>query len=252
MPVPRRRAMSGSTLRRVVSLTVLLVVAVVGLTGCFTADVRLTVASDDTVSGAAVVAVDRAVVARSGSVTHVVTELVHDVLPDDPPSGSVTTSPYEDADRVGVTVVLSDVGLDAFAGTAGGGAPVLQITRDGDHYLVSGRIDLTPRAMGVEDDVRAQRLLVDATVSLQLTFPGPVVTTNGSIDAGDRDRVAWNLPMGEATDLQATAQAAPTAHTWPLAAAAVVVVLVVSAAAFVLRLRSRRAGGRHAHRSSDR
>ena len=243
--------MLSITVRRRIAGVALVVVATTGLTGCFTADVRLTVAADDTVSGEAVVAVDRAVVERSGSVTDVVADLVRDVLPTDPPSGSVKISPYEDPERVGVTVALADVGLEAFSGATDGAAPVLQITRDDDQYLVSGRVDLTWQSLGVEDDPKAQQLLTEATVSLQLTFPGPVVTTNGSVDDADQNRAAWNLPMGETSDLQAAAETAPSANTPLFAVAAGGLLLAVVGTAFVLRLRRHRGHGRHAHRSSD-
>jgi hypothetical protein len=255
MPVPSHRSRNRSELRatlwRRLAGVALVVVAATGLTGCFTADVRLTVTADDTVSGEAVVAVDRAVVERSGSVTDVVADLVRDVLPTDPPSGSVTISPYEDPDRVGVTVALADVGLEAFSGATDGAAPVLQITRDDDHYLVSGRVDLTWQSLKVEDDPKAQQLLAEATVSLQLTFPGPVVTTNGSIDDADRNRVAWDLPMGETSDLQAVAETAPSPNSMLFAAATGVLLLAGVGTAIALLLRRRRGHGRHAHRPSD-
>ena len=218
------------------------------LSGCFTADVDLTVSPEGSVSGQAVVAVDREVVARSGPVDDVVARLVEDVLPTEPPSGTVTTEPYADDERVGVRVVLDDVGLEAFGAVSVGSTPVLQITRDGDRYQVAGEVDLTPATLEVADDPAAQRLLRDATVSLQITFPGPVTTSNGVVDGRT---VRWDLPLGELSMVEASAVAAPkgSSGVW-LAGLALVgcVALVV----VVVRRRRRPDRGRHVSSSGDR
>jgi hypothetical protein len=221
------------------------------LCGCFTADVDLTVSAQNTVSGQAVVAVDRAVVARSGPVDDVVAGLVEDVLPGEPPSGTVTTEPYADDERVGVRVVLDEVGLVAFGPGATGSTTVLQITREADRYQVAGEVDLRPAALGVADDPAGQRLLRDASVSLRLTFPGLVTASNGTVEGRS---VRWDLPLGEVSMPRASAEATPTGSFGArvvvglaMVAGAVMVVLLVSA-----RRRSRRAEGRHAAAAADR
>ncbi len=221
------------------------------LCGCFTADVDLTVSAEDTVSGAAVVAVDREVVAQSGPVDDVVAGLVEDVLPSEPPSGKVTTEPYADGGRVGVRVVLDEVGLEAFGPGSAGSPPVLQITREGDRYEVAGEVDLRPAALGVADDRVAQRLLRDASVSLQLTFPGLVTASNGTVEGRS---VMWDLPLGEVSIPRASAQATASGSFGArlvvglaMAAGAVLVALLVLA-----RRRSRRAAGRHVAAAADR
>ncbi|MFZ0324091.1 MAG: hypothetical protein WAN48_08180 [Actinomycetes bacterium] len=262
--------------RRAGAGMVLLVVLATVLSGCFTAAVDLTINSDDTVSGQAVIAVDKSVVRRSGPVDNVVADLVDRLVPSDPPSGSVTTQPYREGDRVGVRVELVDVGLDAFGGGAGSKPPLLQITRSGQRYLVTGQVDLTPASLGVAQDAKARRLLTQAEVSLRIRFPGPVTSTNGQVSASDDQTVVWRFTMGAKTDIVAAAQANQSVQSvqsvwtmltmltrllrsrWVLAGVAVTALAVVGSLALLVwwavrsRRRTGRTHGRHVAQQHDR
>jgi hypothetical protein len=228
------------------------------LSGCFTADVRLTVSSDDTVSGTAVVAVDRAAAVAAGGVPALVRQLEQRAVPSDVPApGRVETNPYRDARRVGVRITLTDVGLDAFGGSPEPGRPSLAIVRSGDEFVVSGSIDLTRTGLQVGGDLNTLRALSAADVSVRLTFPGEVLQSNGDV-AGRT--VAWTARPGEVTTLIARASAvggSPGAATgtsgrgwtWAVVAGVGVIVLsLVGLLAHRMMRASRRGSGASRHR----
>lgn len=242
-------------MRQRASLAVVLALAVLALSGCFRVDVALTVSSANAVNGTAVIGVDRSVAQSAGGAKALVERLTKQLMPQDVPTpGRITSQPFQDASHVGVTLTLNDVPLSAFAADTSHGPSWLSITRDGDRFVVAGAVDLTPATLHTESDPALQQQLKSATVSVSLTFPGPVPESNGQISG---NTVSWQPPMGQLTHLAASASAGDSAGSsgvplfpWAVVAGGVLLaVVVLLGIVLVLRSRARAARGRHRHRA---
>ena len=81
----------------------------------------------------------------------------------------------------------------------------LNLRRVGDRVLVSGRADLTSIAVDKAD------------FQLKVSFPGEVVETNGTDDAGT---ISWNFTPGQVNEISATVTyddpQAPSVELWTL------------------------------------
>jgi hypothetical protein len=196
----------------------------------------LTVSSDNTVSGTVIFAVDKQLLQATG-------QSVDQVIGENPIASpgeeGVTTSPYEDDTFVGQRVTFDAVPIAQFAGAEG--SDTLQIVREGDEFKVSGVLDLSSGTEGTGDpqlDQILQKALETADISLTMTFPGEVVSSNGSVDGNS---VTWAPKIGERTEIQAVAKATGgSSMLWLWIAIAAAVVLVVMVAVFALRARGKK------------
>jgi hypothetical protein len=171
------------------------------LTGCLKLELDLEVSSNDSVSGAAVLAIDKELLALSGqSVDQVFQD--DDLIPGD--AEGVSVADYDDGAFVGKQITFDGVPLDEF--NQGDGSDRLTISREGDRFVVDGVLDLgfgntivTPQAQQL-----AQQAKVSAEIRISLSFPGPVTSANGTIDGNS---VTWTPVFGERTTLEASAGA---------------------------------------------
>jgi hypothetical protein len=206
------------------------------LSSCLKLNMDLTVSSDNTVSGTVIFAVDKELLQATG-------QSVDQVIGENPIASpgeeGVTTSPYEDDTFVGQRVTFDAVPIAQFAGAEG--SDTLQIVREGDEFKVSGVLDLSSGTEGTGDpqlDQILQKALETADISLTMTFPGEVVSSNGSIDGSS---VTWEPKIGERTEIQAVAKATGgSSMLWLWIAIAAAVVLVVMVAVFALRARGKK------------
>ena len=186
---------------------VVALLAAVLLGGCLKLDADFTVSDDDTVDGTFVFAVDKQLLALAGQDASSLTEQVQRGLETDAPTaGTVTAEPYEDDDFVGATVTFTDVPLDDFnVPGAEGPGNALTITHTGDQFEVSGELDFElgdlPGGGGLPnlDELLASS---EPELSIALTFPGEVTSSNGSIDGCT---VTWEPSLTEPTSFEATA-----------------------------------------------
>lgn len=195
----------------------LVILSLLLLGGCVKVDLDLTVASDDTISGTMILAVDKSIPSS---------EQVQQQLEAGLPPG-VTSEPYEDEQYRGITATYDKVPIADFAGQGPEGAmQASTLRREGDFYIY-GQPDPAPPAPvpGLEN----------AMYRVKLTFPGEVVETNG---VADGNSVEWTDP---GITPYAKAEAAPDLLVPILIGSLAALVLVAGVLAAVLLIRRRRA-----------
>ncbi len=206
---------------------------VILLSSCIKLNMDLTVSTDNTVSGSAIVAVDKQLLALSG-------QPVDEIFGGDTiaPEGTegLTTSDYEDDTFVGQEITFDGVPIAALSELED--ADALKIAREGDVFTVTGALDMTNDTGGADANEAVQNALSSADISISITFPGPVASSNGEING---NTVSWTPKLGERTELQAQASAIPSGSSsspvlWIVIAA--VAVLVVIGAVLMMRRRS--------------
>ncbi|WP_041783110.1 LppM family (lipo)protein [Mycolicibacterium chubuense] len=222
MPTRRR------TRRRLLALGVLLLVLAPTLIGCVRVRASLTVSPDDRVSGQIVAAAKPRDPSDKGP------QLLNNL----PFAQKVAISDYNRDDYVGSQAVFSDLTfseLPQLAGMNRDAAGVdLSLRRAGDLVILEGRVDLT----SLSDP--------QADVSLSVSFPGDVTTTNG--DRVSSDVVEWKLRPGVVSTMNAQARYTdPSARSFTGAAiwlgvASLVVAGIIGWLAYNSRDRSPRPG----------
>lgn len=185
--------------RRVAAAALLAVLALV-LTGCMRMHVGLTLGEDDTVDGSMVFAVSDEVARSLGQEPQDVWDQMSPEITSDLPPGA-TQEPYAEDGFTGTRITFADQPLSGTGGLATG-ADDLSITREGDEYVVAGRMDLTDTGLdeGDASDPTTQQLLESVDVALAITFPGPVAESNGEVDG---TTVTWRPVVGEVTEIAA-------------------------------------------------
>lgn len=189
----------GKTIARGAALGVL----ALALTGCLKLDMDLSVATDDTVSGDVVFAVDKQLLELSGQSAEDLLGTAA-ALPSD--VQGVSAQPYEDDTFAGQQFTFDAVSLEQF-NQESGSADQLRIVREGDTFVVSGVLDLSSAlsgATGANGFPGAEELFRSAEMRIRIAFPGEVIDTNGEVDG---TTVTWVPTVGERLDIQATASA---------------------------------------------
>jgi hypothetical protein len=197
------------------------------LSGCIKLTMDLDVASDDTVSGTVILAVDKNLLELSGSD-------FEDAIGSDalvpPDVEGVSVEPYDDDEFVGQEITFDGTSLDE-VNQGGGGEDDFNIVREGDTFRVSGVLDLTfdqAETEGVPID--PEQLFESADISITLSFPGEVRSANGEIDG---NTVTWTPQVGERTALNAVASAVGGGSSMLWIVLAVVALVVIAAIALL-------------------
>lgn len=217
----------GSTTGKVLAFTVLVIL----LSSCIKLNMDLTVSSDNTVSGSAIVAIDKQLLALTGQPADQI--FGGDTIA---PKGTqgVTTSDYEDDTFIGQEITFENAPIAALSQSED--ADALKIVREGDTFTLTGALDMTNDTGGDATNESVQNALASADIRISITFPGPVTSSNGEIDG---NTVSWSPIVGERTELQAQASAIPSGSSsvvlW-IAIAAVVAAVVIGG---VLAMRRR-------------
>jgi hypothetical protein len=176
--VPHRR-------KRLLALLLLVLMAPM-IAGCVRVRASMTVSPDDRVSGQIIAA------AKPKDDNDKGPQLLNSL----PFSNKVSVSSYSRDDYVGSQAVFSDLTfaeLPQLANMNNDAAGVdVSLRRAGDLVILEGRADLT----SLNDP--------DADVSLNVSFPGDVTSTNG--DQVATDTVQWTLKPGVVTTMNAQAR----------------------------------------------
>lgn len=205
MPSPRRRP----------ALLLVLVLALLALSGCARVQAALAVQPDDTVRGQIVVATPETGPEDPGPVL---------TLPPDL-AASVDVTEYRQEGYAGSLVRFSDLTFDQVSEliTAAGppGEKVrLELRRAGNRVVVTGSVDLTTADVDRSD------------FQLKIAFPGQVLDANGDADSGE---VSWVFEAGEVGDIEALVAFddpdAPSPFNWSVG---LFLVVALAAAAVVL------------------
>ena len=226
---PHRRR-TTSRRKRLLALTLLLLVVAPMAVGCVRIRASLTVSPDDQVSGQIIAAAKP----RDGS------DKGPQLSSDVPFAQKVAVSDYSQDGYVGSEAVFSNLTfgeLPQLANMNREAAGVdLSLRRAGDLVILEGRVDLT----SLNDS--------EAEVSLTVSFPGEITSTNG--DRIDSDVVQWTLKPGIVNTMSAQARVTdPSTRSFTGAAmvlgiAALLVAGVIGSVAWVARDRSPRFASR--------
>jgi len=207
-------------------MVLLLLVLAPALIGCVRVRTSLTVSPDDRVSGQIVAAAKPRDDSDRGP------QLLNNL----PFAQKVAVSDYDRDDYVGSQAVFSDLTfaeIPQLAGMNRDAAGVdISLRRAGDLVILEGRVDLT----SLNDP--------DADVSLSVSFPGEVTSTNG--DRVSPEVVEWKLRPGVVSTMNAQARYTdPSARSFTGAAiwlgvGSLVVAVVIGALAYNSRDRTPR------------
>lgn len=200
------------------------VAVLLALSGCIKVDLAATINNDDTVDGELTVAVNTEAVEVIGQreADEFVAALTRDI------PGATESVPYDDGRFVGETVTFADVPLDEFnpRERSGSDEANLTIRHDEGRYVLDGEWDLPRTDTGGTLPELDERIADTAAFTVTVTFPGPVVAHNGSLDGRT---VSWDLKLGENNVLHAESD--PGGRTavalWVLAGSLVLLLIVM-------------------------
>ncbi|MEO5920431.1 MAG: hypothetical protein ABIQ01_04735 [Pseudolysinimonas sp.] len=224
------------TKRRTWGVAALGMLLVLALAGCVRFQADLNVSDHDTLDGNIVVAIittdepGSADNAREG-VANIEAQLLAGLRGAD----GVTAEPYEQDDYVGTRFTLKETPIDALDGGDADGA--LHLTRSGDVYEFSGRLDFTPDDEPLDgEDVQGDP--ADSNLTVAISFPGDVLEHNGELSG---TKVTWTTTLEGSVDMEARASAIPNGLPAWLWLIVVLAVLLIAAAVIIVLVRRRRA-----------
>jgi hypothetical protein len=252
-----RRARSAGRIGAFVALAVL-------LTGCIKLNMDLAINANDTVNGSIVLGVQKELLELTG-------QSAEDLLgeADLIPTGAtgVIVEPFEDDEFVGQQIIFEDLpiaefnsgalgasGATGISGVTGAGGDTLNITREGETFVVTGVLDLSSGLSGATGPFAGTggaQFFESADIQISITFPGEVVQANGEVDG---NTVSYVPEFGERLEINATGSAIDNGQAADvvggsdsflpllLIIAGVAVVLLVSIF-LVMRSRSNKDGG---------
>ena len=197
------------------------------LSSCVKTDVDLTVRSDDVVDGSIIMAVDRSFSNGNDKTQTALIDALRDRVFPATRSGA-SQEPYSDGQYVGTRVVINHMTLlDLDRST---GANGLKIVHQGGRFRLSGKVDTSEltSAAATSSPQDAQRLRDSYDVMVRITFPGPVVSTNGSVSG---NTVTWRPRLGQQLNLSAVAEDGKGGIPWVWLLAAGAVLAVATAIA---------------------
>lgn len=226
----RARRPSRGRRSRLIAIALLILVVLPTVVGCVRVRASITVSPDDRVSGQIIAA------AKPRNADDKGPQLLNNLTF----ANKVAVSDYDRDDYVGSQAVFSDLTfaeLPQLANMNRDAAGVdLSLRRAGDLVILEGRADLT----SLNDP--------DADVSLSVSFPGEVTSTNG--DQVSSEIVEWKLRPGVVSTMTAQARYTdPSARSFTgaaiwLAVASFLVAGIIGGLAYYNRDQSPRVGER--------
>jgi hypothetical protein len=202
--------------RRVEGAAVLAVLTL-ALSGCVRLGVEVELKPENEATSSVVLAVEDRYIDQTGqSPDDVIDTLTQGQ--EDPAQDAVRTEDFVQDGYTGTRYVYPDVGIGKVGARVGW---PIEVVRKGDEYLVSGVLDLTEQGLGGRGGASIDNL----SVTVDITFPGKVEASNGTIDG---NTVRWEPPVGETFEISARGSAiGPTDKDTAATRAAEVVTLPV-------------------------
>lgn len=161
------------------------------LSACIKLDMDVAIHSNDTVSGSIITGVSKeAIQLFPGGETELRNQIREGLQQEDVPDG-VTVKDYTDDRFVGVTLGFEDVTLEEFAGTTEGQTGDLQISHEGDRFILNATLPLTGEGLGAGD---LGAFAGTGEIRVAVTFPGRVLSHNGQLDG---TTVSWTGTLGQ-------------------------------------------------------
>jgi hypothetical protein len=184
------------------------------LTGCIKLNMDLGINADDTVDGTVVLGVQKELLQLTGqSVEDLLGEA--DLIPTGPTG--VVVEPYEDDEFVGQQIIFENLpiaefnsgalGATGISGVTGAAGDSLNITREGDTFVVTGVLDLSSGLSGATGPFAGTggaQFFESADIQISITFPGAVTQANGEVDG---NTVTYVPEFGERLEINATGSA---------------------------------------------
>lgn len=204
------------------------------LSGCFKFTMDLEVSNQDTVSGTAVVALSKELLAfaeESGGGEE----------PTDAFEGvdGAEVNDFDDGSFVGQQYQFNAIPIEELS--LNDDESALKIERDGDNLVVSGNLSLEDDAADAEagEDFGFGQAFVDsADLRITIKFPGEIRETNGEVDK-DTNTITWTPKYGEANELSAVVYSPKGLPQWVwwVVGAVLAVFLVVAGLLFARKYR---------------
>ncbi|WP_435298759.1 LppM family (lipo)protein [Timonella sp. A28] len=169
------------------------------LSGCMRMQVNVELEEDDKASGSIVFAVSDTAAEQLGvSPDELFTAMTAEG--DVAPEGS-TAEDYAQDGYTGKKYTFESQPLDSSFND-----PNLTITRDGDDYVVTGKFNAEEAGIPAEneDDPAVTALLEQVDISFNITFPGEVKESNGTVNG---KTVTWTYAIGEDLTMSARGSA---------------------------------------------
>ena len=215
-------------MKRLARAVALALVTAVALSGCIRYTVDMTLSQDNTASGTIVIAVQKGVGQQMGVVSD--QDALTQLFGESPFGPNFTPKDYADGDWVGKSYAFAAVPIADLTDLAS----LFAVTREGDVFSVDGA------GAPVTEDEKKQ-LPPGAESSLAITFPGPVIESNGTVDG---NTVTWNL-FAMTDPVHATAKATgpgsgSSIPAWILITGIAALVILLGAAVVVVVLVRRR------------
>lgn len=189
------------------------------LTGCGKIDMAVELNSDDTYDATVTFAVSNEFAELAGmDVQELADEAASGVLEDAPASTKVT--PYDDGTFVGSTLTFDGAPISVLDGAD----DALKVVRDGDEFIVTGKLDLAEGA----EELESMPGIPQPDVTIAVTFPGEVVEHSGTLEGST---VTWNGEIGEVLEISARGGAVESSTNIAAVAGSIVAILLAAGAA---------------------
>ncbi|MDR0432931.1 MAG: DUF3153 domain-containing protein [Bifidobacteriaceae bacterium] len=222
--------LSRKTWRRSAAALALVGLAL-SLTGCMRLTYDLTVNVDDTISGETVFAFSDQLLEMAGTTfDEAMAQGGQEGLLSNTYGGRAKIEDYAADGYTGKLISLDALPLSEFGVSQEESGMQLNIAKDGSQYKVSGGMDLSSQ------DVDPAQLeeYGGFDVQVSITFPGPVVSSNGDVNG---NTVAWKIVPGQTNEFEATANSGGGSQTMLVVGLIALGVLVVGGVIAILLVR---------------
>jgi hypothetical protein len=209
-----------------------LTLAAFTLTGCMKVDMNLTINSNDTVSGTAIIAMDKRLIGLTGKTEE---EVVAEMTKESDLPKSAKQEKYAEGDYVGAKIVFTDTKLAEFTGDS---ADDFKIVHKDGKYTFDAAMDLSSIKL---DDPAVAAFANSFTVKIAITFPGKVLEQTGGTVSGNT--VTWTPKAGVNTKLHAVSEEGSSFPIMLVAVLGGVVLLLIIVVIVVVVIASSRKKG---------
>ncbi|GAB3158734.1 hypothetical protein GCM10027059_03980 [Myceligenerans halotolerans] len=173
------------------------------LSGCVRMGLELELAPDDVARPSLVLAVEDRVLDNTGQSAEDFIDAI--VRGNDPADAAVRVEDWSADGYTGERYVYGEVNTSQVG--AATSLPV-NVVREGGEYVVTGTLDLTAEGLGLG----GQASLDDVDFAVDISFPGPVTESNGTISGNS---VHWDPPLGAPYEIHARGSAVDPAEPSP-------------------------------------
>lgn len=195
--------------------------------GCMKLDTKLTVSSNDTISGVVTIAYSNSALEQYDE------SLIELVFPNTShlfKGPGLTESKFADGNFTGKSYLFTSVPISKLV-SSGNDLVYLKFKREGDDILVAGSIDtsnlIEARELVKVDEKEASTLFGQSSIRVEITLPGTISYTTGKANG---NTIVWSGKLGDNLSIGAVATSKPDVVNWPLIGGIATVVITLGAA----------------------